>query len=165
MKSLAVFLAVLLPPLAAQAQFTYELDQPKARISIPAFPALKMAPHPEREKSPHLRALGTQDPFAVSVLAPTAEGSMSAADCANTLIRVLPRRPGAPPQDRIQKARIDANTYIAAYVSSFGQLHAHLFSAAGGTHCIEVHASRMNPSNSDVAGWLRGFVDAKIEPR
>lgn len=166
MKRVCAFVAMLLPAIAAQAQFTYVLDQPDATISIPAFPPLKMGPHPEREKSPHLRAFGTQAPFAVSVLAPTAEGAMSAQDCADTLIRVLPRRPGVPPQQRIQKARIDANTYIAVYFSTSRQLHAHLFSAAaGGTHCVEVHASKMNPSDADIAGWLRRFADAKIAPR
>ena len=167
MKSFPAILAAaaLLLPLAAHAQFTFEQDQPSFKVTIPSFPPMKMEAHPMNAKSPHLRSLGTEGGFAVSILTPTADAAMKASDCADTLIRVLHRRPGVPPQNRIQKARIDANTFIAVYASSPQELHAHLFSAAGGTHCVEVHATRMNPSESEFSTWLRSFVSARIEPR
>ncbi|TWO72363.1 hypothetical protein FN976_06580 [Caenimonas sedimenti] len=71
-------------------------------------------------------------------------------------------------QDKIRKGRIDANTFIALDASPLPgavQMHAHLFSAAGGTHCVEVHATKVATSEADAESWFRGFAGARIEAR
>jgi hypothetical protein len=169
MRALWLFTAsALLLPIAARAQFSLDMDQPPFRVQIPSIPAIKMSAHPMQAKGAHLRLHGVQEPYAVSVLTPTADAGMSAADCAGTLTRLLPKRPGVPAQDKIRKGRIDANTFIALYASPLPgavQMHAHLFSAAGGTHCVEVHATKVATSEEDAERWFRGFANAKIEPR
>ena len=43
------------------------------------------------------------------------------------------------------------------------QLKAFLLSGDGGTHCVEVHLSRIGTDDSGLASWLKGFAAAKIE--
>jgi hypothetical protein len=38
-------------------------------------------------------------------------------------------------------------------------------SAAGGTHCIEVHASKIATTQDDIEPWFKGFGKARIEVR
>jgi len=166
--SLLCGFALLAVPFSANAEFLLEMDAPAFRVQIPSLPALKMEPHPMAAAHPQLRLVGSEEPFTVTVLTPTADAGMTAQDCAGSTIGSLSKRPGVPTQDKIYKARIDANTFIAIYVSpmsGFVQLHAHLISAAGGTHCVEVHASRVSTSKEDVDPWFRGFSRARIEPR
>lgn len=152
----------------AQAQLVIEVEKPAFRISVPGLPAMTMEDHPGRASAPHLRLLGSQGPYTVSLLVPTADAGMTAEECASFTINRLPGRPGVPPQDRIYKARIDPNTYLALYVSplpSGKQLHAHLLSSAGGTHCVDLHASLVSKSNDDADAWFKAFSGARIEPK
>jgi hypothetical protein len=54
-------------------------------------------------------------------------------------------------------------------VGEFTQLKAYLLSGAGGTHCLEVHISKLLPATSNEAltaqmtTWFEGFREAKIE--
>ncbi len=168
MKQLALLIAMLAAPVVGQAELAFDVQDPAFRVSIPNLPAMEMGSHPMRSASPHLRLLGREGPYTVSLLLPTADAGMTAMDCANATVGSLPRRPGVPAADSIYRARLDANTFLAIYVTpmpGFAQMHAHLMSAAGGTHCVEVHASMTSRSRDDLDPWIKGFTAARIEAR
>ena len=52
----------------------------------------------------------------------------------------------------------------AAPLGGTVQLNAHLMSAAGGTHCIEVHAIKTTLDEDDFAPWVSALEKASIEP-
>ena len=66
------------------------------------------------------------------------------------------------------KARLNDRTFVAIYAAPLVvgvQLHAHLLSAAGGgTHCVEVHATRVSIDEDDLASWITNLQKASIEP-
>ena len=163
--ALAALLASL-PGLAAE--FAFEVAAPKFRVTLPHIPAMKMDTHPLNAKQPHLRFLGSDGPYTVSVITPAAAAGMSALECASATVRSMAARPGVPPSAEMYKARLDDNTYVAIYAAELEgvvQLHAHVLSAAEGTHCVEVHASKMSTSPEDLEPWVRGFDGARIVSR
>jgi len=148
--------------------FAFEVDSPGVRVVIPNVPPIKMGPHPLSQNQSHLRLLGSEGPFTVSLLMPTADAGMTPAECAGSTIGALPKRPGVPAQSQIYKARINERTYIALYRSQFAgevQLHAHLVSAVGGTHCVEVHISKSPASDEDAKAWNKNWGTANIEAK
>lgn len=160
--------ATLATPGLATAQLSFDVRDPAFHVVLPSVPAMPMEAHPLSKTSPHLRLMGSQGPFTVSVLTPTADTGMTPADCASSTVGALPRRPGVPSQDSIYKERLDGNTYLAIYITPLKgsvQMHAHVMSAAGGSHCVEVHASRVSTSKDDLEPWLKGFREARIEPQ
>jgi hypothetical protein len=166
--SLLAALAALVLPVLAHAEFRYEMTDPPFAVVVPSLPAITMELHPHNQKSPHLRRLGTEGPYSVSILTPAASAGMNPMDCAQAMFAELPTRPGVPVQERLTKAQLDPNTYIAIYgvqTTKGVQLHAHMVSAVRGTHCVEVHAARMTTSKEDANTWYRGFTGARIEPR
>jgi hypothetical protein len=160
---------VLSPSLpAAAAGFTFTLDAPQFSITIPDFPLIDMKPHPMQGTHPHLRFLGADGAYSVSVITPSAAAGMSALECAAAILRSLPSRPNVPAAEEIYRARIDDHTYVALYavqLPGFLQLNAHFMSAAAGTHCIEVHASKIATTQDDIEPWFKGFGKARIETR
>lgn len=147
--------------------FVFEVNSPKFRITMPNVPAMTMEPHPMHAAQPHLRFLGSEGPYTVSVITPTAAAGMTALECAVSTLRTLGARPGVPPSSQIHRARVNDNTFVAIYASlhqGIVRLNAHVLSAAGGTHCIEVHASQMSTSEDDLAPWIAGFAKASIDP-
>lgn len=149
--------------------FTFSAKAPDFTITLPNIPPIVMGDHPQRLTMPHLRYIGSQGPYTVSVLTPTADAGMSAAECARSTIDQLSARPGAPPFASIYRVRINERTYAAIYGSpGQGQLilHAHFLSAAaGGSHCIEVHVSKVVTAKEDLEVWFKGFGSADIEAR
>lgn len=146
--------------------FVFEASSPKFRITIPGVPPMKMDAHPMQASKPHLRFLGSNGPYTVSVITPAAAAGMTARECASSIVRTLGARPGVPEPSQIYKARINDNTFIAIYAWPLGglvQLNAHVLSAVGGTHCIEVHATKMSTSEEDFALWFEGLTNANIE--
>lgn len=155
-------------PAAAGDEFVFEVDTPHFKITLPAFPALRMETHPMHAGHPHLRYMGSEGPYSLQIITPASAPGMTALECASATVRSLASRPGVPPADQITKARLDDNTYVALYstpIPGYIQLHAHVLSAAGGTHCIEVHASKVATSEDDIAPWFEGFRNARIESR
>lgn len=147
--------------------FVFEVASPKFKVTIPGVAQLKMEVHPRNASQPHLRYLGSDAAYTVSVFTPTAAAGMTPLECASATVRALAARPGVPPPAEVYKARLNDNTYVAAYAATFGgtvQMHAHLLSAAGGTHCIEVHATRTAIEEDDFAPWLKELAKASIEP-
>ena len=150
------------------ADFSFEVSTPKFRISLPGLPAMKMDVHPMHGSQPHLQFLGSEGPYTVSVITPTAAAGMTALECAASTVRSLAKRRGVPESAQMYKARLNANTFLAIYVSPLDgvvRLNAHVLSAAGGTHCIEVHASMVSVSDDELAPWIDGFDKANIESR
>lgn len=164
-----VLTVLLLASAAARAEnFTIEVAAPSFKVSLPEILRMKMDVHPLHASKPHLRLLGTEGPYTVSVMTPTAEAGMSALECAGATLGSIAQRPGVPPREQIYKVRLNERTFAAIYSSplpSAMQLNAHLMSAAGGTHCVEVHASRVSTSSEDVDGWFKAFEKADISPR
>jgi len=148
--------------------FTFEIEEPRVVITIPSLPQIDMDDHPVRAKGAHLRYFGSSEGYVVSIMTPTADAGMSPLECASSILGSLGDRPGVPARSEIYNARINDRTFIAIYVSrgdGVMQLNAHLVSAAAGTHCIEVHASRLATSPDDVKVWRNGFGAADIKPR
>lgn len=151
---------------ARAAEFSFEVAAPKFTVTIPDIPALPMKPHPMRATHPHLRFLGADGAYSVSVITPSAAAGMSALECASAILRSLSSRPNVPPAAEIYRTRIDDHTFVAIYAVQLPgllQLNAHFLSAAAGTHCIEVHASKIATTEDDVEPWFKGFGKARIE--
>ena len=147
--------------------FLFEVDSPRFKITIPGIPQLRMEVHPQNASQPHLRFLGSADPYTVAVYTPTAVEGMTPLECAVAVARTLAARPGTPPSSQIVKARLNSNTFVAMYAAPLGvgvQLHAHILSAIGGKHCIEVHATKASIDEEDLASWVVELEKASIEP-
>jgi hypothetical protein len=150
-------------------EFSFEATAPDFTVKIPSIPALPLGDHPLHAVKPHLRYLGSQGPYTVSVMTPTADAGITPLDCATSTFRQLAARPGAPKPEYVHRVRLNEQTYAAIYAAPHEgrvMLHAHFVSAAAaGTHCIEVHASKVPTSKGDFAPWFKGFGAAAIEPR
>jgi hypothetical protein len=154
--------------LASHAEdFTFSVTSPDFKVVLPKIPAMSMSKHPMHSTRPHLRYLGSNGPYTVSVMTPTADAGMTAAECASSIVGQLVTRPGVPPLNNLSRVRINERTYAALYVSSPPgplMLHAHFLSAATGeSNCIEVHVSKVADSKDEVAPWFKGFGFANIE--
>jgi hypothetical protein len=166
----ALFLAVLLLASAgARAEeLVFEVTAPKFKVTLPNVPRMTMDVHPMNASRPHLRLLGTEGPYTVSVMTPAAQAGMGALECASATLGSLVQRPGVPPREQIYKVRLNERTFAAIYVSPLpqgAQLNAHLMSAVGGAHCIEVQASKVSTSPEELDAWIEAFDKANIEPQ
>ena len=154
--------------LACRAEgFAFEVDSPRFRIAIPGIPQMKMAVHPQNASQPHLRFLGSAQPYSIAVYTPAAPEGMTPLECAGAVARSLAARPGTPPPDQVIKARLGHNTFVAMYAVGLApgvQLNAHILSAAGGRYCIEVHATKVSIEEEDLASWVTELENATIEP-
>lgn len=147
--------------------FAFEVDSPRFKVTIPGIPQMRMAVHPKNASRPHLRFLGSAEPYTVAVYTPTAAEGMTPLECAGALARTLAARPGTPPPPQVLKARLGNNTFVAVYAVALSvgvQLNAHLLSAVGGRHCIEVHATKVSIDEEDLASWVAELDKASIEP-
>jgi len=162
---LSAALLLLARPAAAAEDFVFAVASPKFKVTLPGIPPMKMETHPKHAAQPHLRYLGSSGPYTVSVVTPAAEAGMTPLECASATVRSMAARPGVPPSAEMYKARLDERTFVAIYtteIEGIVQLHAHLLSAAGGAHCVEVHALRVSASPEDLEPWVRGFDGARI---
>ena len=166
----AQFLGVVLllcASLSCRAEgFVFEVDSPRFRITIPGIPQLRMQVHPKNASQPHLRFLGSAEPYTIAVYTPTAAEGMTPLECAGAVARALAARPGTPPPSEVLKARLGENTFVAMYAVALSvgvQLNAHLLSAVGGRYCIEVHATKVSVDEEDLASWVTELERASIE--
>lgn len=161
--------ALLAAPLAAHAEFSVEVDAPAVRVVVPGLPQLKMDAHPSRAEHPNLRLMGMDGPYLVTLNTPDADAGMKPQQCANSIAGALARRPGAPAPETVTRTRLDANTFAALYVlprkAGHMQLNAHLISAGGGTHCVELHVAMVTSSREEAQAWIGKFAGARIEPK
>jgi hypothetical protein len=148
--------------------FRFEVDSPGFRISIPGIPQMKMAVHPRNASQPHLRFLGSAEPYTIAVFTPAAAEGMTPLECAGALARALAARPGTPPSSQVLKTRLDNATFVAIYAAQLApgvQLNAHILSAAGGRHCVEVHVTKISIDEGDLSSWFGEIEKASIAPR
>jgi hypothetical protein len=146
--------------------FVFEVAAPKFKVAIPGIPQMKMDVHPRNASQPHLRFLGSAQPYTIAVSTPAAAAGMTPLECASAITRSLAARPGTPPPEQIFKARLNDRTFVAIYAAQLVgavQLHAHFLSAAGGTHCIEVHATKISILEEDLASWITELEKTSIE--
>ena len=104
--------------------------------------------------------------YAYAISTPAAAAGMTPLECAGAITKSLAARQGTPPPSQVFKARVNERPFVALYAAPLGvgtQLHAHLLSAAGGTHCIEVHATKISNQADDLAAWLTDLEKARIE--
>ena len=149
------------------AGFDFEATAPKFRVTLPAIPQMKMAVHPKNAAQPQFRYQGAEPPFTVSIFTPAAAAGMTPRECASATLRSMAGRPGVPPPAQLYKAQLDDTTFVVIYASTFVagvQLHAHVLSAAGGAHCVEVHVTKASMLAEDLATWIDEFEKARIKP-
>jgi hypothetical protein len=152
-------------PASKQQRFVYELANPRARISIPDLPAIELGPHPMSAGRPHLRALGSSGEYTVSVITPTADAGMTPVQCASSTATSIMRRYNLS-DTSVFRGRANDRTFVLIYglpQPGFVQLHAHILSAAGGTHCVEVHVSKVSTDPADAGTWMRSFGSSDVE--
>jgi hypothetical protein len=148
--------------------FLFEVDTPGFRIAIPGIPQLKMEVHPKNASQPHLRYLGSAEPYTVAVFTPAAAEGMTPLECASAVAKTLAARSDTPPSSQVLKTRLDSNTFVAIYAAPLApgvRLNAHILSAAGGKHCVEVHVTKISIDEADLASWFTEIEKASIEPR
>jgi hypothetical protein len=170
MRALLVWstVVILFAGLSCRADgFAFEVASPKFKVSIPGVPQIKMDPHPRHASQPHLRFFGSAEPYTIAVYTPAAAAGMTPLECAGAIARSMAGRPDMPPPSQVLKARLNDNTFVAIYAAPLSagvQLHAHILSAAGGTHCVEVHATKISILEDDLASWITDLEKASIEP-
>ena len=147
--------------------FSYTLTGPNVRITIPELPPIDMGPHPAASRErPHLRAMGSKAPYVISVMTPTADKGMSAQQCAQSSASWLIKRHALARQDYLLFKGGNSDTYGFIYSKRAGsgtQLVMYLLSGVEGTHCIEVHISKMSATRGEIREWANGFPRAAIE--
>lgn len=169
-RALLILAAVLIQfasPSCRAEGFVFEVGSPKFRITIPGIPQMKMDVHPMKASQPHLRFLGSLEPYTVAVFTPAAVPGMTPLECASAITRTLAARAGTPPSSQVIKARLGDKTFVVVYAAMLAgggvQMHAHILSSAGGTHCVEVHATRVSIDEDDLASWATDIEKASIE--
>ena len=164
MRAFAAIAWFLLAPTASLA-FEQAFEGPAFVVSVPRVPNLRIASAPRGGNSVSVHARGRDAVFAVEVTAEASPQAGSSRTCASTFLRDLVKRPNMPDRDSIYRASLDASTFLVLYiVEQRGRkvLHAHLLSAAAGTHCIEAHFSRDAVVGEDEDKWRTTFEGARI---
>ncbi len=162
----AVFaFAVLLHSDSAFAEgFAFEMENPRVRITIPGLPAIKMKPHSMRKFKPHLRFEGSSTQYNISIMTPTADAGMTPMECASSRASSYASIHGLS-ESQFKVFKLNDNTFLMMCRSDFKvmkQINAYLFSACGGTHCIDVHISMMTNLDSDMDKLFSSFKGANI---
>jgi hypothetical protein len=162
--ALAAVLALATP--AHADDFVFTVTAPDFKVTLPAIPPMKLDVHPMHAAHPQLRYLGSDGAYTVSVMTPTAQKGMNSLECASATLGTIVKRGGAPAREEMYRAKLNERTYVAIYATPLPtalQLSAHLMSAAGGTHCVEVHVTKVSTSQEDIDTWVKGFDKADIQ--
>ena len=152
----------------AAAHFEFEMTEPKLRIVIPDAPPMQMGPHPLGQAHTRFMGGGPRG-FSISVLTPTADRGMTPLECARSRVGSVAQRFGLKREDVVMLQPNDT-TLVMLFpfkaAEPMMQLKAFLLSGHGGTHCVEVHLSRMlagNATEAEIGAWMKGFQKARIE--
>ena len=152
--------------------FAFDMSKQRIRVRVPDIPQMQMGLHPNAGTQPHALYMGSgPGGYSISVLMPTADKGMTPGDCAKSSYRSLVSRYGLDPK-HVVSHRADDTTFVMLFpvhVGEFTQFKAYLLSGYRGTHCLEVHISKMlKPSSKEalteqLASWFEGFREARIE--
>jgi len=153
--------------------FSFEMPKERLRILIPDIPQMEMADHPNAAMQPHARYMGRDGTgYTISILTPTSDPGFGPEACAVSIFNSLMARYRLDPKN-VTRRKVDANTFVVLFpvrMDPFVQFKAYVLSGYGGSHCLEVHASRMvSAADKDVlveqlTAWFKGFHGARVEP-
>ena len=145
--------------------FEYSFDAPPFTVRVPRLPSITLAAPSASNGGGVLTARGQDPTYVVEIIATAAAAASSTRACAGTLLRELIARPNMPGRDNIYRAPVDPNTFLVLYLMELDgkrQLHAHLLSASGNTHCVDAHFSRTAPVGEDIDNWRTTFDGATV---
>ncbi|GAB3771994.1 hypothetical protein GCM10028796_41680 [Ramlibacter monticola] len=155
--------------LVAEASSSWAFEQafepPPFVVSVPQIPDFRVTNIPNRSNALSVHALGRNEIFAAEVTAAPSPQAGSTRTCAGMFLRDLVKRPNMPDRDSIYRAPFDASTFLVLYIleqRGKKELHAHLLSSAGGTHCVDAHFSRDMAVGEDEDKWRTTFTGARI---
>jgi len=150
--------------------FSFDMPDPRLRITIPDLPQVTMDVHPSIQTQPHMRFLGREDTgLNVSILVSTADEGMTAQDCARAHVKHTIALLNLDPQF-VNVKQTNATTFVMLFprhTDPITQLHAYVISSHPG-HCMHVHASKILMPVPDAAlatlvdAWYQGFQQASI---
>ena len=168
-KPLAIIKTLRLQSVASTKATFFSLDLPEngVRISVPEIPQIVMQPHPLRKSHPHLRHQGSELSYNLSIITPTIDQGMTAAEFADARVKQLSETHGLSKQHYRMYRQPGNGGFSMFYVLPAGKLvllHAHLFSVSSASaRGIEVHISRTDTTKEGITTWLAGFPKAKIK--
>jgi hypothetical protein len=154
-------LASALPVCAFEQAFAV----PSFVVVVPRLPNIAVGAPSSSQGGNVLTAQGQDTTYVVEISATASASASSTRACVGASLRELVARPNMPDRDNIYRAPFDSNTFLVLYILELGGkrlLHAHLLSAAGGTHCIDAHFSRSLLTGEDVDAWRTIFTGATI---
>jgi hypothetical protein len=155
----------MLAPTPPACAFESTFNAPPFVVSVPRLPDIPIGA-PSASNGGHvLTARGQDSMHVVEISAVESGNSGSARICAGASLRELAARPNMPDRDNIYRAPLDANTFLVLYLlerDGRRMLHAHLLSAAGGTHCVDAHFSRSLRAGEDIDSWRTIFSGATV---
>lgn len=147
--------------------FEASLPEPAVTVTVPALPAIVLRAQPPSAGA-SVTLEGGDGLYRVELVTQAAQGAApaSARLCAGRFLRALVARPGMPERDAIYRAPLDADTFLVLYALAGApgpaQWHAHVVSAAGASHCLELHVQRARRPDEDPDLWRRTFQGAHV---
>jgi len=164
----AIASASLLAPALPACAFEQAFSVPPFVVSVPRLPTIAVGVPIPSQGGNVLTARGQDTTYVVEISATASGSATSTRACVGASLRELVARPNMPGRDNIYRAPFDSNTFLVLYVMELDgkkRLHAHLLSAAGGTHCIDAHFSRGLVMGEDVDDWRTVFTGATVSER
>ena len=153
------FLLLIVPVLATAQSMEVRLKDPNFTVSIPDLPAFELGMHPNASRQPTAKLFGSSGSVSLSVLVPTAEPSITAAQCASWLGGSVISR-FAPDLSKLQILKAGENAWVLLFqleIPPLVQLKAYVVSGNGKGQCLEVHMSRTQPTDEQRKQWFEGF--------
>ncbi len=160
--------SLLLGAASSAGAFEQTFEAPAFVVSIPGLPNFGLTPVRATEPQGSVVASGRGGPYLVEITASASTQAGSTRTCAGNFLRELLKRPNMPDRDSIYRAPFDASTFLVLYIiEQQGKrvLHAHLLSAASGTHCVDAHVSRDMGRAEDEDNWRTTFTGARVSER
>ncbi len=145
--------------------FEQAFEAPAFVVSVPAIPNLRLATVAPSGPATGMSARGRDDTYSIEVTALASPQAGSTRTCAGQFLRDLVKQPRMPDRDSIYRAPFDTSTFLVLYIIEQPGpkvLHAHLVSAAAGTHCIDAHFSRDMKAGEDEDAWRTTFAGASV---
>jgi len=155
----------LLVPALPVFAFEQAFAVPPFVVSVPRLPTIAVGALSPSQGGNVLTAQGRDTTYVVEIIATASGSAANTRACVGASLRELVARPNMPGRDNIYRAPFDSNTFLVLYVlerDGNRVLHAHLLSAAGGTHCIDAHFSRSLITGEDVDDWRNTFAGATV---
>lgn len=150
----------------ADEHFNLKMKEPNVHIQIPGLSQIEMNVHPLNALKPHLRLQGSKSPYTISIIVPTADAGMTPLECAHSRGNAVMNRFNLSPK-KTYFSPAGEDTFQLRYAESLGdslyQLQSYIFSSYKGTHCIEVHISKVTNSKDDFRPWFIGFTEATVK--